>query len=216
MPQQFSITSAAACVCFMTLSGLAESGPSNPALVAAFDLCTDIPQDVETARSILRGNGWQSATDAAQSALFNAFTVFQFKSDDLDFTFSNAGFMAVSVLGNSALGRDQVGMRAEADTLAVLGVPEGRPYCILTGSDALLETLLKDQSFIERTSVTSDVVTQVTGVVRNQVTATVGKIESRKLAEAIAASEIPEDDATEIMRILNPVTIDFVSSEFEK
>ena len=213
MPGRLSITVAAACVWFLTLPGLAESRSHNTALTAAFDLCTDIPEDIEGARQTLRTNGWQSADDATVTALFNAFTVFQFRSDDLDYTFKNAGFMAGSVLGNSRLGRNQIGMRSDANALAVLGIPEGTPYCILTGTDMLLETLLQEENFEELTSMSSDLVTQVTGVVRNHVIAMAGKIDSKELTDAHSASGIPEDEATEITRRLNPVTIHIVSSE---
>lgn len=149
-------------------------------------------------------------------ALFNGVAVFNFRANDLDYTFSNANFMAASVLGNSALGRDQIGMRSGEHTLAVLGIPEGTPYCIITGSDALLETLAQDVGFKDQSSTSSDLVTQISGRIQSDIATMVGKFDVAKLTQALSEAELPDDKKIRITELINPVTIHTVHSEVDQ
>ncbi|WP_273508731.1 hypothetical protein [Planktotalea frisia] len=104
---------------------------------AAIKICTDIPKEIDVARANLLKNGWERTKEGALIALFNGMIASKFRAHDLDYTIRNAFFMSASILGNSSLGANQISMEFGSYHLALLGIREGSPYCVLSGPSEL-------------------------------------------------------------------------------
>ena len=117
-----------------------EPEESERQLIAdTIDFCFDPPKDVDLATDTLARIGWRSADASDGSmpdeaeALIGAILVGRFQTDDIPGSIANAGFIAASVLGNSSLGSDQIGMAYEDAVIAAMGIEERTPYCALSG-----------------------------------------------------------------------------------
>lgn len=213
MSRWLGITCSTACLWLVALPVPASSQDTESPIRTAFDLCTDLPKDIELARETLKAEGWQSEDTAAFEALVNSNAVFQFRVNELDYTFQNAAFMAASILGNSALGRDQIGMQSDDHTLAVLGINEGTPYCVVTGPTSLLGAFQEYERIQPRGSISADFVSQIMGQTHDNVAFTVGWIETDSFNEAVNSSDMSEEDADRFVGLMNPATLAIYPSE---
>ncbi|MEJ6393744.1 hypothetical protein V8J82_10780 [Gymnodinialimonas sp. 2305UL16-5] len=186
--------------------------PEDSAVSAALALCADLPEETQTARDTLQANGWQASESATLVALFNAIAAFNFDASDLSYTFQNAGFMAGSVLGNSALGPDQIGMTFETYTTAAIGIAEGEAYCVLTGPNQLLSAL-EQLDFNRETQTSSGVVTRLTGALAGGHRVSAVEFDLAALDLMLAESELPADQVSRIQSYLSPVIVHIVSPE---
>ena len=111
------------------------------ALAAMANLCAEGPMTLDDAKAALGAAGWVQTQDP--QVVFNplraAVFSFQFRSEDVGYSLLNAEFMAASILGNSALGPNQLGFTFSDVQLAVLAVEERKPYCVATGPAAILD-----------------------------------------------------------------------------
>ena len=210
--RQVAVLVVAAVLAISPLASPALAQSQEDAVRTALNVCTDLPTEIEPARESLRAGGWVSAEDAAISALFNAYVAFNFNADDLQYTFSNAGFMAASVLGNSALGPDQVGMELDGYRIAVLGISEGTPYCVLTGPDQLL-ALLERIGFEQTTQQISGVLGQTMGSLPGGHQVAAARVDLAALEPLLMASDLPEDRVSQILSTISPSTVHIAYSE---
>ena len=186
------------------------------AIDTALELCANPPEDTEIARYSLGRAGWKEADDAAFLALYNAVAKFQFNPTDLGFTFRNAEFVAASVLGNSALGRDQIGVHFGEHRLAVLGIPEGTPYCVVSGPLTLLGAVTGADGFSEGSRQTAESIETLTGKIRDHVNVAAAQFDMAAVNASVASSDLPADQVVQIASNLDPVTIHIVPSEETK
>lgn len=197
----------------VALIGPAASAQSmDDSLTAAFNLCLSPPDSPDAAREVLDDSGWQPSEDATAIALYNAVVAFNFNAADLAYTFTNAGFMAASVLGNSALGPDQVGMELDGYRIAVLGISEGTPYCVLTGPDQLL-ALLERIGFEQTTQQISGVLGQTMGSLPGGHQVAAARFDLAALEPLLMASDLPEDRVSQILSTISPSTVHIAYSE---
>lgn len=195
------------------LAGSAAAQSEEKALLSAFDVCTDIPDDIDTAREILNQAGWESAKGALVTVVQNAVFSFNFDAHDLEYTSGNAGFMAASILGNSGLGQDQIGVQSGDLKLALLGLPEGTPYCVFTGPETLLETLNKTGEFDMTMRQVSSVLLQGMGRFREQFIVGLARFEISELEVVLSKSSLPKAKANRILDLIAPVTVQIISPE---
>ena len=111
------------------------------ALVAMANICAEGPTTLDDAKATLGAAGWAQTQDpqVVFNPLRSAVFSFQFNSEDVGYSILNADFMAASILGNSALGPNQLGFTFGNVQLAVLAVEEGTPYCVATGPADILD-----------------------------------------------------------------------------
>ncbi|MEP4198978.1 MAG: hypothetical protein ABJL99_25410 [Aliishimia sp.] len=107
--------------------------PDKNAFREVFEMCVEPPATTDDARAALIAGGWTIDDQALGVATLNASIISNFDSRDLDKTLENAFFTATHWLGNSALGRDQVGARQGEFYVAFLGISEGTSHCVITG-----------------------------------------------------------------------------------
>jgi hypothetical protein len=128
------------------------------ALVEMANICAEGPTTIDDAKAAIGAAGWihtqdpQVVFNALRSAVFS----FQFNPEDVGYSLLNADFMAASILGNSALGPNQLGFTFDDLQLAVLAVEEGAPYCVATGPAAILDASVQ-VSGLEETGQTGPV-----------------------------------------------------------
>ena len=194
---------------FAALAGSAGAQTQQDAIATAFEICTTQPTTIDEIRETLLQHGWQNNEPTTLSALFNAKIAFDFNADDLRYTFENAFFIAASVLGNSSLGSDQIGVTFEDYQLAMIGIVENTPYCVLTGPNELIKTFANG-GWVTQTQVTTDLVSQGIWTDLNGSSATVGVINIEAIQAALKAAELPNED---VVKLLAPVTIYFVITE---
>lgn len=141
---------AAACA-FGPVSAQADE---RAALATMADLCATGFTSLQSARTALGAVGWQEdeGMETARNALAASVFAFRFDPADVGYSVLNADFMAASILGNSALGPNQLGFRLGGVQLGVLGVEEGTPYCVATGPAWILDAATGNVGAIAETS----------------------------------------------------------------
>ena len=117
--------------------------PAEQAVIAGtIDLCFAPPRTTAEATARLVSLGWTNdetdadpddGTPATIEAMVGPVMTSNFRRHDIEYTVSNAIFMAASVLGNSSFAQNQVGVRYGEVSLAFLGIDEERPYCAMSG-----------------------------------------------------------------------------------
>ncbi|CTQ49015.1 hypothetical protein [Jannaschia donghaensis] len=110
-------------------------------MTATIDLCFALPNTIPLAVEAFENLGWRTIEEDEESetpppifqTLMAGVIVHNFRADDLNYTVGNGAFMAASILGNSSLGKNQIGMAYGDASLAVLGIEEARPNCTMAG-----------------------------------------------------------------------------------
>lgn len=128
--------------CILSVANPVHAVEENPAAVARMvELCATGPTSLEGARAAFADAGWTEAQDGKPTVMALASLVFAFQFDAAEPGYSalNAQFMAASILGNSALGPNQLGFSLGEVMLGVLGIEEGTPYCVVTGPEWILD-----------------------------------------------------------------------------
>lgn len=123
------------------LDGQPPSEAQQKSVTDTVNLCFDLPDTVEGAAAAFTEIGWSNgnpdesptAPRTELEALVGAVVVGRFRAEDLYFTVGNALSVANSVLEQSDLGPNQVGLIWDEATIAVLGIEEGTPYCAISG-----------------------------------------------------------------------------------
>lgn len=179
----------------------------------ALQLCTQLPDQTDQARSSLRDGEWQEVESAALGALYSAVAAFNFRASDPKFTVENAWFMAASILGNSALGDDQIGMELDAYTVAILGIAEGKPYCVLTGPTDLLAQLTQLDGYAPIGADRDDFVTKSSGSLANGYRFQSAAMNLPAVGELFAVTEFPADNRDQMFSMLAPIVVQIVSTE---
>lgn len=109
---------------------------------ATVDLCFSPPEDVDGAQEALTTFGWgpppepfasEKAIQPQLEALIGISFAAQLNTEALHDSFLNAFFRAASILSNSSLSPNQIGLIYEDAVVAMLGVEEGTPYCAING-----------------------------------------------------------------------------------
>lgn len=152
------------------LAGCTNTSNTKPAantgeildLSSTLSLCANSQSTPDMMNSQLIDMGWQPDDNAEAMQLpfkllhwgsfahkyFNPNPLEQQSSERLGYLLESASFMAVSILGNSALAANhQPGYVHGAHELATLGFEQGSGYCILSGPPALDDAL---NSLLER------------------------------------------------------------------
>lgn len=123
------------------LDGQPPSETQQKRVTDTVNLCFDLPDTAENAAAAFTAIGWSNgnpddsptAPRTELEALVGAVVAGRFRVEDLYFTVSNALSVANSVLEQSDLGPNQVGLIWDEATIAVLGIEEGTPYCAISG-----------------------------------------------------------------------------------
>jgi hypothetical protein len=190
----------------LALSGGTLAQDAKTPFAVAFALCADPPADIQIAREALWAAGWHSTEQASVIALTNAGIVTLFDETDLERTIVNAGFMAGSILGNSPLGPDQIGMETDDHFLALIGIPEGWPYCVIAGPPAVFEQLRRLDNLETWAGVRTDILTRMTSVYDNRLIAIGGELNLPELERRLAETDLSEDDISAWRPFLAPAT----------
>ncbi|MEM8592953.1 MAG: hypothetical protein AAGF13_10545 [Pseudomonadota bacterium] len=187
--------------------------PEN-AVKTAFDLCTNVPGQIDEARAILSEAHWKESESAALTTLYWLTVATNFKADDLDFTFRNAAFMAASVLGNSALGQDQIGVEFDNYMLALLGLPEGTPYCVMTGPDDLLLNFARSKGELQQQmSQSSPTLIQTQGIMDETFAVSFGGFDLDAVSSLLARSSLSDAFQAEIRAFFVPSVLHIANVE---
>lgn len=134
------------------LAGAAAFAATSSQLDAALTICTSLPQPSGVVADKLVGTGWAADSDAVMAAFVSGAFAFYLKPHDIAYSLDNGWFMAVSVLGNSALPPDQPGYSTDTLRLAVLAGESAQGYCVLSGDDGLLTDLQSAAALTEYAS----------------------------------------------------------------
>lgn len=197
---------------FAVLACSADAQSPPDALTTAFELCVSQLTNIDVVRDTLLQHGWEQNENAAFTTLFNAKIAFDFHADDLDYTFNNAVFMAGSVLGNSGLGSDQISVMFEDYQLAILGIKEISPYCVMTGPIDLI-TAFSDGGWQRQTQFRSDLIEQGVWANSNGSSSTVGIVDTDALLTLLEGSAPPNKAFAKLLPFLAPITIHFATTE---
>ncbi|WP_372570842.1 hypothetical protein [Ruegeria jejuensis] len=120
-------------VCTGTVASAQPSEESEKALLEALDLCASGFGSLDSARDALTNAGWTEFENGPASVMVSSILAFSIDETDLAYTVENAYFMAASILGNSALGPNQLAFVHSDILLGLIGVEEGSQYCVVGG-----------------------------------------------------------------------------------
>lgn len=115
-----------------------QANEKQPVLNGTIDFCLKLPSDHTTLDKELKSIGWnrrlgEDGDRLAAYVLYSSIFTIKHRSEDLDYTYMNSAFMAVSILGNSALRPNQPAYTNGEMRLGVFGIREGVGYCVFTG-----------------------------------------------------------------------------------
>lgn len=108
-------------------------------LQQAVEFCLAPPADTNAARAIFVDRGWQEGdVERIMQLLSAAVFALRLDLDDLSDSYSDAVFLAASMLGNSALGPNQLSFTSGTLEIVAMGLDEGVPQCAITGPSSLI------------------------------------------------------------------------------
>ncbi|NVO56555.1 hypothetical protein HW561_12225 [Rhodobacteraceae bacterium B1Z28] len=130
-------------ICFLSTASLATAQApeqGEKAVFVALELCSEPIETLVAARAALAEAGWTEFDEGPGRIVLSNRIAFSIDEADLPYTIRDASFMTASLLGNSALGPNQLAFEHSNVRLALIGIEEGQSSCAFTGPAWLLQS----------------------------------------------------------------------------
>lgn len=187
---------------------------THTAVSIALDLCKSGPTDLNEVRNALAKAGWiEGDKQLVHDVAFAQHLSTSFDPLQLEYSFKNSAFMTASLLGNSSLGPNQVSFTSDEMALAVLGVTEGTPYCILAGSNEIVSIVTRSE--LKLKSVVQNEYTSMKTATKDDMSLTLGQLDQENIIALIQSDkyndlELREDYITRVRDQIRPANIAIV------